>query len=122
MRDVDAALLATRPAFFHLADGTSVLVRAIQPGDAGRLQAYVRGLSVESRRNRFLGILSELAPTELFRISRMSRPDALALVAFVADGREEAMAIVAELGRKFGGSESCSEKRKIRACAGRWAR
>lgn len=88
MRDTAAAGLATTPAFFRLPGGVPVVVRAIRPRDADRLQAYVRGLSHESRRNRFLGILSELAPTELARIARMDRPDALALLAFVADGHE----------------------------------
>src|SRR5215472_12837262 len=91
MRDIDAAPLATQPGFFHLPGGVPVMVRAIRPNDAGRLQVYVRGLSVESRRNRFLGILSELAPTELARISRMDRPAALALLAFIADGRQDSM-------------------------------
>jgi len=91
MRAPDAPDLATQPAFFRLPGGAPVLVRAIRPHDAGPLQAYVRGLSPESRRNRFLGILSELAPTELARITRMDRPGALALLAFAANRRHETM-------------------------------
>jgi GNAT superfamily N-acetyltransferase len=88
MRAREPVDLATEPAFFRLPGGVSVVVRPIRPHDAGALQAYVRGLSVESRRNRFLGILSELAPTELARITRMDRPPGLALLAFVANGRQ----------------------------------
>jgi GNAT superfamily N-acetyltransferase len=89
MRAAEPADLAIQPAFFRLPGGAPVLLRPIRPHDAGPLQAYVRGLSIESRRNRFLGILSELAPTELARITRMDRPAGLALLAFVADGRQE---------------------------------
>ncbi len=91
MRDTDAAHLARQPGFFRLPGGVPVVVRAIRPHDAGRLQAYMRGLAVESRRNRFLGTVSELAPSELDRIVRMDRPAALALLAFVANGREDTM-------------------------------
>lgn len=90
MRDT-AADFVTAPAFLRLPGSVRVVVRAIRPQDADRLQAYVRGLSHESRRNRFLGILSELAPTELARIARMDCPDALALLAFAGDGREDMM-------------------------------
>jgi len=91
MRAAEPADLATQPAFFRLPGGAPVLLRPIRAHDAGPLQAYVRGLSMESRRNRFLGILSELAPTELARITRMDGPAGLALLAFVADGREDTL-------------------------------
>jgi GNAT superfamily N-acetyltransferase len=59
-----------------------VVVRTIAPNDAEELQAYVRGLSRETRRNRFLGALAELAPAQLERMSRMSGPSELMLLAF----------------------------------------
>jgi GNAT superfamily N-acetyltransferase len=85
---------AREPQAFRLPDGACVTVRAIRPGDGAGLQAYLRGLSDESRRNRFLGAVSELAPTELDRLTRMDRPDGLALVA--VEGASGDAEIIAE--------------------------
>src|SRR6266481_1117921 len=76
---------------FPLPGGETVTVRAISPQDADRLQAYMRNLSAWTRRNRFLGAVSELAPTELDRLTRMSGPGELALIAFAGAGGETAM-------------------------------
>jgi GNAT superfamily N-acetyltransferase len=67
------------------------MVRAIRPQDAGRLQAYMRSLSGPTRRNRFLGAVSELAPTELDRLTHMNRPGELALIAFAGTDGEAPM-------------------------------
>jgi GNAT superfamily N-acetyltransferase len=76
---------------FRLTGGETVMVRAISPQEADRLQAYMRNLSEWTRRNRFLGAVSELAPTELDRLTRMSGPGELALIAFASMGGETAM-------------------------------
>jgi len=76
---------------FLLPGGEAVMVRAISPQDADRLQAYMRNLSAPTRRNRFLGAVSELAPTELDRLTRMSGPGELALIAFAGTDAETAM-------------------------------
>jgi GNAT superfamily N-acetyltransferase len=68
-----------------------VMVRAIRPQDAERLQAYMRNLSPLTRRNRFLGAISELAQTELDRLTHMDRPGELALIAFARIGGEASM-------------------------------
>ena len=47
-----------------------VTVRPMWPGDGERLQTYIRGLSRESRHNRFLGALNELSPMELARLAQ----------------------------------------------------
>ena len=86
--------LRLRPYVFRLPGGEAGMVRAIRPRDADRLQAYVRNLSASARRNRFLGSLSELAPTELSRLTHMDRPGELALIAFARVGSE--MPMVAE--------------------------
>jgi len=78
----------TQTHMFRLPGGERVTVRAIRPQDAGRLQAYMRGLSGETRRNRFLGAVSELAPAQLDRLIHMHRPGELALLAFAATGGE----------------------------------
>src|SRR5262245_44395705 len=79
----------TQTHIFRLPGGESVVVRAIGPQDADRLQAYMRNLSGPTRRNRFLGAISELTPKELERLTHMSGPGEVALVAFV--GGETAM-------------------------------
>ncbi|MCZ7653670.1 MAG: hypothetical protein M5R42_04360 [Rhodocyclaceae bacterium] len=42
-----------------------VVIRPIRPADAGIEQDFVRGLSDDSRYNRFMGQLRELAPRKL---------------------------------------------------------
>jgi GNAT superfamily N-acetyltransferase len=83
--------LRTQRLMFRLPGGESVIVRAIRPQDADRLQAYVRNLSGSTRRNRFLGAVSELAQTELDRLTHMNRPGELALIAFARMGGEASM-------------------------------
>jgi hypothetical protein len=56
-------------------------LRPIIPDDSDVLQAYVRGLSPESRYNRFFGALQELPPAELERVTHLDRRYDLALVA-----------------------------------------
>ena len=54
--------------FARLPGGARVTVRAACPGEAGRIQDYVRSLSPSSRYDRFLAPLNELSPAELARI------------------------------------------------------
>ena len=56
-------------------------LRAIGPRDAGVLQAYVRGLSPESRYDRFFGALNEMPPAELDRVIHLDQKYELALLA-----------------------------------------
>jgi GNAT superfamily N-acetyltransferase len=65
----------------HLPGGQLASVRHIGPADADSLQAYVRALSREARRTRFLGALNELAPTELDRLTRAGRREQVTLLA-----------------------------------------
>jgi hypothetical protein len=51
------------------------------------ISAYVRGLSPESRYNRFFGALQELAPAELERVTHLDRRYDLARVAETDGGR-----------------------------------
>jgi GNAT superfamily N-acetyltransferase len=91
MSDVDFAALAAGTRVFLLPDGASVLVRSIRPQDAGLLQAYLRRLSAESRRSRFLGALNELSPRALARLVQMDCTGACALLAFAGTGPDAAM-------------------------------
>jgi len=81
------AEITTRTVIFRLPDGEAVTVRPIRPDDAGRLHAHFCGLSEHSRRNRFLGAVSELPPREIERLARMDGPGELTLVAFADGGR-----------------------------------
>jgi GNAT superfamily N-acetyltransferase len=83
-----ATEITSRPVVFRLPGGEAVAVRPIRPDDAGRLQQHLRGLSAQSRRNRFLGAVSELPPREIERFARMDRPGELALLAFADRDRE----------------------------------
>jgi GNAT superfamily N-acetyltransferase len=83
--------LRTQTDVFRLPGGESVMVRAISPQDADRLQAYMRNLSGPARRNRFLGAVSELTPKELERLTHMGGPGELASIAFAGAGGEASM-------------------------------
>jgi GNAT superfamily N-acetyltransferase len=76
---------------FRLPSGESVMVRAINPQDADRLQGYMRNLSGPTRRNRFLGAVNELAPKELERLTHMGGSSELAWIAFGRVDGETAM-------------------------------
>jgi GNAT superfamily N-acetyltransferase len=102
MDDPSGVECSTQSSAFCLPGGESVVVRAISPQDASRLQVYVRGLSGPARRNRFLGAVSELAPTELDRLTRMNGPSEFALVAFESSGAmvAEAVQVIAPESRR----------------------
>jgi acetyltransferase len=78
----------------QLTDGSEVVVRPIGPDDATLLQAFVRRLSVRSRRFRFFVTLAELSAAQLDRFVNMDPARGLALVAL--SRRQEGAAIVAE--------------------------
>ncbi|HMA73465.1 MAG TPA: GNAT family N-acetyltransferase [Xanthobacteraceae bacterium] len=86
MNDLSGVEQSAQAHMFRLASGEDVTVRAIRPQDAGRLQAYMRNLSVSTRRNRFLGAVNELAQAELDRLTHMSGPGELAMIAFAGAG------------------------------------
>lgn len=53
-------------------DGRQVWLRPVHAGDAGLVQSFVRALSPQSRRNRFLYGLTELP---LYALQRLTQPD-----------------------------------------------
>ena len=69
------------PCALRLPPGECLTLRPITPDNSEVLQAYVRGLSPESRYNRFFGALQELPPAELERVTHLDRRYDLALVA-----------------------------------------
>jgi GNAT superfamily N-acetyltransferase len=60
-----------------------VTVRPMGAHDMDYVQSYVRSLSPESRRNRFLGALNELSLAELKRLSNLDRASSSMLIAEV---------------------------------------
>jgi len=67
--------------------GAIVTIRPAGPGDGDEIQAYVRGLSFESRRQRFLGALNELSAGELRAMTHAPDRGHLTLLAeTIADG------------------------------------
>ena len=66
-------------------------LRPVRLSDGDLLQSYVRGLSPQSRYNRFLGAVSELPPSELARALAANGLDTLTLLlTSTADDRETA--------------------------------
>ncbi len=76
-------------AHWQLGDGTEVTLRPIRPEDAGIEQAFVRGLSDESRYYRFLDMQRELTPAMLARFTQIDYDREMALIATVTAQEEE---------------------------------
>lgn len=77
-----------------LRDGTPITIRPIRPDDAEIEQAFVRGLSEESRYNRFMTTISELPPKKLAFFTEVDYQRHMALIATLArDGREEEIGV-----------------------------
>jgi len=77
-----------------LDSGDQVIVRPIRPADAAIEQAFVRGLSPESKYNRFMVEVSELSPDMLARFTHIHYPHDLALIVTrIESGRETEIAV-----------------------------
>jgi acetyltransferase len=74
---------------WQLADGTDITIRPIRPEDAQIEQAFVRGLSPESRYFRFMQTMQELSPTMLVRLTQIDYDREMALIAVVEREGEE---------------------------------
>jgi acetyltransferase len=74
------------PATITARDGRCALVRPVRAADAPLVQAFVRALSPQSRRNRFFGPVRELSPAQLERMTRSDGTTGIGLVALAADG------------------------------------
>jgi RimJ/RimL family protein N-acetyltransferase len=73
----------------RLRSGTSIMVRFLEPADAGALQAYFRSLTTRSRYNRFLGAISELPQSLLEHFIHVGEGDRFSVIATVTvDGFE----------------------------------
>jgi len=70
-------------------DGRKLRVRPIRPEDAAAEQAFVSGLSEETRYRRFMHHLHELTPQMLARFTQVDYDRELALVALAATPQGE---------------------------------
>jgi acetyltransferase len=78
-----------------LADGATIVIRPITPGDDGIEQEFVRNLSAESRYFRFMDALRELSPQMLSHFTRVDYDRHMALVAVTLGDRGETEIAVA---------------------------
>jgi len=87
-------------------EGPRVTIRPIRPEDAEMEQAFVKGLSSESRYFRFMDTLRELTPLMLVRFTQIDYDREMAFVATVPeDGREAEVAVARYVANPDG--ESC---------------
>lgn len=72
-----------------LTDGTSVLIRPIREDDIERERAFVDGLSVQTKRFRFLGGVSHLTQAELQEFCAIDLDHKMAFVALPRSNGQE---------------------------------
>jgi len=86
---------------------TRLALRPAGPGDGEALQSYFRGLSPQSRYNRFLGAANELPPSELARTLAANGRDTLSLLLTWTTGNRET--VVGEARAAFACEERAGE-------------
>ena len=69
----------------YLADGTPLTIRPIRPEDATSEQAFIRALSPQARRFRFMSAIRELTPAMLARFTQIDYRREMALVAMLGE-------------------------------------
>jgi acetyltransferase len=74
---------------WQLADGTDITIRPIRPEDAELVQAFVRGLSEESKYFRFMNSMQELTETMLVRFTQIDYSREMALIAVTVEQEKE---------------------------------
>ena len=90
----------------QLADGTDLVIRPIRPEDAEIEQAFVNGLSEQSKRFRFMHVINEMTPQMLSHFTQIDYDRDMALIAVThVDGQEQEIG-VARYSRNPDG-ESC---------------
>jgi acetyltransferase len=79
---------------WQLPDGTDLTIRPIRPEDAEIEQAFVRGLSAESKYFRFMDTLQELSQHMLVRFTQIDYDREMALIAVrEQDNREKELGV-----------------------------
>jgi RimJ/RimL family protein N-acetyltransferase len=91
---------------WRLRDGTAVTLRAARANDGELIQQLVRGLSLESRYQRFFYPVHELTPDMLARFTHNASAEAITLLAVVRQhGRETAIAMAQYVADRY--PDSC---------------
>ncbi|MGB5683791.1 MAG: GNAT family N-acetyltransferase, partial [Polyangiales bacterium] len=75
---------------WQLRDGTDVVIRPIQPEDATIEQAFVQGLSPQTKYNRFMQNFDKLTPEMLARFTQIDYDREMAFVSVINDGSPNA--------------------------------
>ena len=70
----------------HLTDGRLLTIRPIRSEDAEAERTFVRELSPQAKRFRFMGAISELSPEMLARFTQIDYRAEMALVAIIGEG------------------------------------
>jgi len=79
---------------WELGDGTRVTLRPIRPEDAELTMEFVRGLSPETRYQRFMNTVRELSPAMILRLTQIDYDREMAFVATTSeDGRERQIGV-----------------------------
>jgi Acyl-CoA synthetase (NDP forming) len=73
----------------QLPEGIDLVIRPIRPEDAEIEQAFVRGLSSESKYFRFVSALQELSPSMLARFTQIDYDREMALIAVLEEDHRE---------------------------------
>ncbi|OGB20539.1 MAG: hypothetical protein A3I66_05660 [Burkholderiales bacterium RIFCSPLOWO2_02_FULL_57_36] len=74
---------------WELKNGTAITLRAVRPDDGEKMQALVRGLSMQSRYRRFFYPVRELMPAMLARFTDADPMHAITLLAMIQDKGEQ---------------------------------
>ncbi|MEZ5714751.1 MAG: bifunctional acetate--CoA ligase family protein/GNAT family N-acetyltransferase [Paracoccaceae bacterium] len=78
----------------HLSDGQRLTIRPIRPEDAEAERGFVKGLSPQAKRFRFMGTVNELSAEMLARFTQIDYRTEMALVALVGDeGAQEQIGV-----------------------------
>jgi len=102
---ITTAKLHFQPESYQLADSTRATIRAIRPGDAPLIQAFVSRLSSESIYYRFLSTITALSDAEATRLANVDYADRMALVATLLGDEGELIIAVARYARSAPGSD-----------------
>jgi acetyltransferase len=89
-----------------LPDGTDLTIRPIRPEDAEMEQAFVRGLSEQTKYFRFMQAIKELSPEMLVRFTQIDYDREMALIGVVQENGRELQVGVARYMTRPGG-DSC---------------
>jgi len=80
---------------WQLADGTDITIHPIRPEDAELVQAFVRGLSEESKYFRYMNTMQELTEAMLVRFTQIDYSTEMALIAVTVEQNKEILLGVA---------------------------